>query len=144
MVCNRVDRQIAWGDLDPLGIVFYPRYYEWMDASGHLFFDGIGLNLSRLAEERRLLFGLVDTSCRFLRPGRYHQRLHIDTELVALGEKTVELRHRFVDASENGLLAEGRERRICLDISDLRRLQAVTIAPDLRTVLERAQAPGGG
>jgi len=25
---NIVERKIMWGDLDSLGIVFYPRYYE--------------------------------------------------------------------------------------------------------------------
>jgi len=37
MMQNVVERKIMWGDLDSLGIVFYPRYYEWIDASGHLF-----------------------------------------------------------------------------------------------------------
>jgi acyl-CoA thioesterase FadM len=32
-----VERKIAWGDLDALGIVFYPRYYEWIDAAAHHF-----------------------------------------------------------------------------------------------------------
>jgi len=30
------------------GIVFYPRYYEWIDACGHLFFESIGLNIGKL------------------------------------------------------------------------------------------------
>jgi 4-hydroxybenzoyl-CoA thioesterase len=144
MVCNRVERQIAWGDLDPLGIVFYPRYSEWMDASGHLFFDRIGLNLVRLARERQLQFGLVETTCRYLRPGRYHQRLHVDTELVSLDERTVVLRHRFVEMDGNDLLVEGRERRICMDVSDPMRIRAVTIPEILYTILERVQVPSDG
>ena len=37
MFQNVIERQIGWGDLDPAGIVYYPRYYEWIDAAGHLF-----------------------------------------------------------------------------------------------------------
>lgn len=144
MVCNRVERQIAWGDLDPLGIVFYPRYSEWMDASGHLFFDRIGLNLVRLAREQQLQFGLVETTCRYLRPGRYHQRLYIDTELVSLDERTVVLRHRFVETGGNDLLVEGRERRICMDVSDPLRLRAVTIPRSLYIILADVQVPADG
>jgi hypothetical protein len=45
---NIVKRKIMWGDLDPLGIVFYPRYYQWLDACGHLFFEAINLNIDKL------------------------------------------------------------------------------------------------
>ena len=38
MIENITDMHIGWGDLDPLGIMFYPRYYAWMDECGHLFF----------------------------------------------------------------------------------------------------------
>ncbi len=29
-------KKVSWGDLDPLGIVFYPRYYEWIDAASQI------------------------------------------------------------------------------------------------------------
>ena len=43
MHVHTVERRIMWGDLDSLGIVFYPRYYEWMDACGHLLFESLRL-----------------------------------------------------------------------------------------------------
>ncbi|HUU80038.1 MAG TPA: acyl-CoA thioesterase, partial [Acidobacteriota bacterium] len=69
---NIVERKIMWGDLDSLGIVFYPRYYEWIDACGHLFFESISLNIGDLWRERKIIFGLVETSSRYFKPGRYH------------------------------------------------------------------------
>ena len=68
-----VERKIFWGDLDALGIVFYPRYYEWIDAAAHHFFEEIELNPGSLWKERNILFGLVESSCRYHMPGRYHQ-----------------------------------------------------------------------
>lgn len=32
MLINRRTIRIEWGDCDPAGIVFYPRYFEWFDA----------------------------------------------------------------------------------------------------------------
>ena len=29
MLINRRTIRIEWGDCDPAGIVFYPRYFEW-------------------------------------------------------------------------------------------------------------------
>lgn len=54
---NIVERKIMWGDLDSMGIVFYPRYYEWIDACSHLFFESIDLNLVKLTEKMHLGFG---------------------------------------------------------------------------------------
>jgi YbgC/YbaW family acyl-CoA thioester hydrolase len=138
MLVNTVVKRIMWGDLDSLGIVFYPRYYEWIDASGHLFFEACGLNLDRLWRERGLTFGLAETSCRYLAPGRYHQTLEIRTSLAELGGKTAVLSHQLVDQAAGALLVDGREVRICLDVSDPERFRAREIPADVRARLEAA------
>lgn len=136
-----VERRILWGDLDSLGIVFYPRYYEWIDACGHLFFDAIGINLGRLLEERGLIFGLAETGCRYFRAGRYDQRIRIITTLEQLGDKLLVLRHGIEDMATGALMVEGTEKRICLDVSDPERFRAVTIPQDLRETLLSALCP---
>jgi YbgC/YbaW family acyl-CoA thioester hydrolase len=136
-----VERKIMWGDLDPLGIVFYPRYYEWIDASGHLFFDEIlGMNLERLWQERKILFGLVESSCRYFKPGRYYQTISIGTEISSLEEKTLTLRHSIRCVADNALLVEGMEKRICLDVSAPEQLRAIEIPPDIYAVIRDAAA----
>lgn len=134
-----VERKIMWGDLDPLGIVFYPRYYEWIDASGHLFFDEIlGMNLVTLWQERKILFGLVESSCRYFKPGRYYQTISIGTEISCLEEKTLTLRHRIHCTADHALLVEGMEKRICLDVSAPEQLQAIEIPPDIYAAMRDA------
>ena len=134
---NIVEKKIMWGDLDSLGIVFYPRYYEWIDASGHLFFESIGLTIGDLWKERHLLFGLAETSCRYFRPGRYHQKIRIVTCIEEMGAKTLTLRHSIEEAGGGErLLAEGLEKRVCMDVSDIERFRAVEIPKDIREKLE--------
>lgn len=132
------EREIMWGDLDSLGIVFYPRYYEWMSASCHQFFDALDLNLGILLRERRITFSLAETSAHYLRPGRYLERIRIATEIEALGDKTVVLRHQIRSATDSALMVEGREKRICTSVADPANLRAITIPDDLRTCLEKA------
>ena len=127
-----------WGDLDSLGIVFYPRYYEWIDASGHLFFEAIGLKLGNLWNERQILFGLVKTSCSYHKPGRYHQKISITTHVDALAQKTVVLKHAIRELPTGTLLVEGYEKRICLDVSDPDNFRAIDISDDILTVLKDA------
>lgn len=135
MTQNIVERKIMWGDLDALGIVFYPRYYEWIDGCGHLFFESLGLSLDRMWHDRHILFGLVETGCRYHRPGRYHQTIRIVTRLDDVGDKTLVLLHRIHAAADNRLLVEGTEKRICLDVSDPDSFRAIPMPEDIRRTL---------
>ena len=131
-------RRIMWGDLDSLGIVFYPRYYEWMDACGHLFFESIGLRLKDLWDERGILFGLVETSCKYLSPGRYHDDVEIVTTGHELRERTMRLTHIIRRAPSGETLVEGYEKRVCLDCRDAKRLHTISIPPDIAETLRKA------
>lgn len=132
-----IKRKIMWGDLDSLKIVFYPRYYEWMDACGHLFFESLGLNIGKLWQQRRIQFGLVETSCRYRSPGRYHDEIEIHVGIEDLTSKTVDLIYEIRQSSGHSLMVEGREKRICLDVSDLNRFRAITIPADIHSTLEK-------
>ena len=35
--------QVGWGDCDPAGIVFYPRYSAWMDNVSHVLAREMGI-----------------------------------------------------------------------------------------------------
>ena len=133
-------KKIMWGDLDSLGIVFYPRYYEWMDANGHLFLESLGLNLGDLWKTRNIQFGLVETSCKYLSPGRYLDEIEIVTTLGELKEKTVLLNHLIRCPSDDRLLVEGIEIRICMDVSDPNHLNAINIPDDIHQILQKALA----
>lgn len=135
---NIIERKIMWGDLDSLGIVFYPRYYEWIDACGHLFFESIQLNIGNMWRDRNLLFGLVETSCKYFHSGRYHQIIRIATQIETLETKTLTLGHTIRNADDDTLMVKGIEKRICLDASNLEDLQAINIPEDIYAVLKRA------
>jgi len=127
-----------WGDLDSLEIVFYPRYYEWMDACWHLFFESLGLNIRDLWKQRKIQFGLVGTSCRYRSPGRYHDEIETGVRIEDLTSKTVSLIYEIKRVSDGSLMVEGREKRICLDVSDPNRFRAMTIPPDIHSILKKS------
>jgi len=135
---NVVERQIMWGDLDSLGIVFYPRYYEWFDASAHLFFEAIGLNLKTLWEKQQIVFGLVETSCRYVRSGRYQQSIRIVTRLEEVTSQTLKLKHAIHDRSDDAPMVYGYEKRICMDVTDPRNIAAITMPEDTHSILQKA------
>ena len=62
---------VQWGDCDPIGFVFYPNYYRWMDAAAWALYAAHGLNAETF-ESRFGVHGtpLVDTGCTFRSPAR--------------------------------------------------------------------------
>jgi hypothetical protein len=61
---------IAWGDCDPAGIVFYPRYFEYFDAcTGALFLRALGMPKPRWTALHGIVgIPMVDTRSRFSVP----------------------------------------------------------------------------
>jgi len=137
---NTVKRQIVWGDLDSLGIVFYPRYYEWIDASGHMFFQSLDLTLGGLWEGKGIIFGLLETGCRYHLPGRYNEWIEIVTYIDDISDKIVSLRHDISRLSDSALMVKGFEKRICLDVSNPLKFKTIDIPRDIRAILSKAQS----
>lgn len=134
---QRIEKKIPWGDLDSLGIVFYPKYYEWIDQSSHLFFEDLGMNLVELWDNRRLQFCLVKTGCDYFRPGRYHQNIIIETHIEALEAKTMILRHNIMDKEKEKIMVSGMEKRICIKEAGPDKLKACDIPEDLHQILKQ-------
>ena len=99
----------------------------------------IGLNIEELRRERQISFGLVETSCRYFKPARDHQKISIICCIEALEKKTVLLKYTIGDSENNVLLVEGFEKRICLDVSALEDFRAINIPEDIYDVLNMAK-----
>jgi 4-hydroxybenzoyl-CoA thioesterase len=39
-----VRTQVRWGDCDPAGIAFFPRFFEWMDLASHALAQEMGIS----------------------------------------------------------------------------------------------------
>ncbi len=142
MKVHVLDQKIMWGDLDPLGIVFYPNYYKWMDGCAHLFMESLGLPMKELLEKQGIIFALIETRCQYYSPGKYHQTVRIRTSLAAMEPKTLLLRYRFHRMPQDELMAQGWERRVCLDASDPLHLKARDIPQDIALILGSALDSG--
>src|SRR6266511_3451008 len=86
---------IHWGDCDEQGVVFYPRYFYWMDCAYHGLLRRSGFNMRRLRSE----FGLIGTplvkaTATFLASATSEQRLSIDAEVTRWGTTSFELAYR--------------------------------------------------
>lgn len=138
MLQNTIEKKILWGHLDPVGIVYYPRYYEWIDGSTHQLFEKLSLNLVSLWKTRHLQFGLVKSSCDYFSPGRYHQKILISSHLEKLEEKTIMIRHDISNLSDQKILVRGIEKRICIEGDKPDHFRACKIPEDIYQIFKNA------
>ncbi len=88
--------RIEWGDCDPAGIIFYPRYFEIFDASTSALFErALGLNKLELLKTFNFAgFPLVRTHARFLKPTRFGDDVTVETK-ITFGHASFEIEHRL-------------------------------------------------
>jgi 4-hydroxybenzoyl-CoA thioesterase len=103
--------RIEWGDCDPAGIIFYPRYFEIFDASTAALFER-ALGITKFEMFKKLEFAgwpLVKTHARFLKPTRFGDDVTVETS-VKFGRSSFEIEHKLRLKVE--LCAECSEKRV--------------------------------
>ncbi len=109
---------IRFGDLDPAGIVYYPRYLHFCHVAMEEFFhDAVGIDYPTLLAEHRLGFPTVHLESDYRRPLRYGDELEIEVVVARLGSSTVEWRYRFHHRGLADPAAESRIVTVAVDMS---------------------------
>lgn len=112
MFSHRRTVRIEWGDCDPAGIVFYPRYFAMFDHSTVLLIEAaLGMNkhqLYRIYEFHG--YPVVETRARFLTPTCYCDDVVIETTVTAVRRSSFHLQHRLM--KDGALAVEAFESRV--------------------------------
>jgi 4-hydroxybenzoyl-CoA thioesterase len=133
MLTNTRTLRIEWGDCDPAGIVFYPRYFAMFDTStAYLMERAAGMSkFDYLKHYKFVGHPIVETRAIFRVPTRFGDEVSIETAVVACGRSSIKIEHRL---SKAGVLAvEGFETRVFVahDPDDPEKLKSQPIPPDL-------------
>ena len=112
MLTNRRDVRIVWGDCDPAGIVYYPRYFEMFDTSTTALFErALGMTKYQFLKHYDSLgYPMVDTRARFLLPTRYGDDVVIETTINEIKRSSFAITHRLT--KDGALAVEGFETRV--------------------------------
>lgn len=103
---------IEWGHCDPAGIVFYPRYFEFFDASTANLFKVAGLDKFELRKHYDILgFPMVNTDADFKIPSRYGETVRIETRVCKVGKTSFSIEHRLLK-SDGQLAILCHEKRV--------------------------------
>jgi 4-hydroxybenzoyl-CoA thioesterase len=112
MLVNSRAVRIEWGDCDPAGIVYYPRYFTFFDASTSALFER-ALGMTKHEYLRAYDFSghpLVNTQSRFLVPTRFGDDVTIETTVAEFRRSSFDVSHRLF--KHGALAVEGFETRV--------------------------------
>lgn len=128
--------KVMFGDCDPAGIVFFPNFSKWMDASSLNFFVSCGVPPWRELVKTTGIIGtpLLEINTRFMRPATYGETLQIHTSVEEWRDKTFVHRHVVMRGDE--VLCEGREvRAFCVRLPESpegpERIKAIPVPADI-------------
>lgn len=130
---HAIEWTVDWGDCDPAGIVFYPRYFAWFDRASHRLFEAAGLDHKRVRSEFGAVgLSLVDAQASFKRPATFGQTIQAQSVVTAIGRSSLTVTHRFFVG--DALIVEGREVRVWL--VDAGGMKAAPLPDAVRAMLE--------
>jgi 4-hydroxybenzoyl-CoA thioesterase len=139
MLINSREVRIVWGDCDPAGIVFYPRYFEMFDESTTKLFErALGMTKYQFIQHFAFAgYPMVDTRARFLLPNRFGDDVVIETTVAKFGRSSFDVLHRILKNGE--LSVEGFETRVWAvrDPADPSRIKSQAIPRDVIARLEQ-------
>lgn len=97
MLTNRRTVRIEWGDCDPGGIVYFPRYFECFDASTRALFERAGLSKRKMMKSYAMNgIPLVDIKARFLKPSRFGDDVVVESSVAKWGNSSFVVQHRLL------------------------------------------------
>ena len=88
--------RIEWGDCDPAGIVFFPRYFAMFDScTTALFSQALGMSKYQFTRHYEFQgYPMVDTRARFLKPTKFGDDVVIETKVAEFRRSSFDVQHR--------------------------------------------------
>jgi 4-hydroxybenzoyl-CoA thioesterase len=113
MFRNRIPRIVHFSDCDPAQIVFYPRYFTWIDQATESLFHAAGLKWERMFEFEDGGFAgvpLLDARAEFRSACRMGDELVIESWIDEWRDKVFVVKHNIHNGER--VAVEAHETRI--------------------------------
>ena len=106
----KTEFSISWGDCDPAGIVFYPRFYYWFDTTFQRWLQANHLSQAILQERYGIIgTGAIDTGATFRSPLKDGDLIQIEANICDWSSKSFRVDYKCIRG--DALSAEGFEVR---------------------------------
>ena len=96
MLVSRRKIRIEWGDCDPAGIVYFPRYIEYFDACTVSLFEAAGLPKPKMLKDFEMAgYPMVDLHVRFLIPSTFGDDVEVESTISEFKRSSFLVNHKL-------------------------------------------------
>ena len=137
MLTNRKTIRIEWGDCDPAGIVYFPRYFEMFDGCTVALFERAGLFKRDMLKAYGIAgIPVVDMKASFTAPSRWGDDVVVESAVSKWGNSSFVVRHRLMRGDV--LAIECFETRVWVahPDGDVEKFQAQPIPAEVKAKFE--------
>lgn len=141
--------QVRFGHVDPAGIAYFPRIFDYVhDVFEALWEEHVGTRYYHLLLEQKIGFPLVHSDVDFKKPLQFGDRTVVSVTCFKLGHSSLGLRYRFILADV--LHVEARMITACIRTDTMksiaipepfRRRFELLLEPDAQTIDTRTREP---
>ncbi len=82
-------RRIEFADTDMAGIIHFSRYFVFMEAAEHEFWNAVGTSVHTEIGGQQIGWPRVTSSASFTRPVRFEDEVEIKVRIERLGRKSI-------------------------------------------------------
>jgi tol-pal system-associated acyl-CoA thioesterase len=118
--------RVYYQDTDAGGVVFHAQYLAFMERARTELLNHVGIDLSRVAAERRVLFMVYELAVRYHQPARLNELLSVSAEVAKMRPASLVFRQR-VERGANLLV----EAEITVALVDRERMKPARMPQEL-------------
>lgn len=107
--------QVRFAHVDAAAIVFYPRYFEMLNAAVEDWFADMGFDFRDLHVERRIGTPTVKLDCEFVSPSELGDQLVVEIDPKHVGRSSCSFAYRFTGDGRERL--RGNATIVCMDLA---------------------------
>ncbi len=103
----RAQFEVGWEDIDYARVLYYARYYTFVDRAFSQWMHRHDLYYRKMHEEWSVATPIVTSHCRYRGPLRLEDRLEVRLELADLTRRGYRLNFQIYRVADNFCVAEG-------------------------------------
>lgn len=131
-IVTRTER-IYWGDCDPAGIIYFPRYFDMLDRSTTAMFEqALGMTKIQFLKWYKFHgYPMVDIRAQFIRTTTFGDEVVIETTVPEFKRSSFNISHRMLKDGE--VAVECSETRVWVskDPDDPEKIKATPVPEEI-------------
>jgi 4-hydroxybenzoyl-CoA thioesterase len=138
MSAFRFPIDVRFGACDPVGIVYFPRYFDWFHQAMEAWFgEALGVPYHEILRTHG--FPAVHTECDYQRPCAFGDQVVVELRVGRIGRTSVRLNYRVLGPDgEADVRATGHTVVVCFETQgSAAEMRAVALPVGVRAAMER-------